>query len=87
MSLSDRLHDLDNRILGRPLTPAQADARMRQRRLKPSRTLALIAAIAPVVLILRAVELIEIAWWRPVVMLVATWLCGIAAWRLHRRGL
>src|SRR4051794_26709241 len=84
---AERLRELDSRVLGRPLTPAEADARSRQRRFRASWTLAILAAIAPVTLILRAAGALHVSWWRPLLGLVPTYLCAVAAWRLHRRGL
>jgi hypothetical protein len=84
---AQRLRELDNHVLGRLLTPAEAEARLRQRRIRASWVLASLAAIAPVVLVLKAAGVLGVAWWRPAIGLVATYLCGVAAWRLHRRGL
>jgi hypothetical protein len=84
---AEALRELDNRVLGRPLTAAEAEARLRKRRVRPSWTLASLAAVAPVVLVLKAADVLKVAWWRPALGLVVTYLCGVAAWRLHRRGL
>ena len=87
MAMGERLRKLDNRVLGQPLSRDEAEAKARQRRVRPSRTLAALAAIAPILIVLKAAGVMDVAWWRPVVGLVATYIFGVGAWRLHRKGL